>query len=139
MELEECFRRRLLISGSPDLASARRSLLLARRYLEDTEKSLCIDTYRPAIIMSYTTMFHAARAVLYRDGIRERNHECIPRYLRERYPAFTAHANKLDSYRKYRHEAMYGLDFEPGKGDAVTAIAVSKEFLSAVERVLKGL
>jgi uncharacterized protein (UPF0332 family) len=134
--LAECFSRGLLIRGSADPASARRSQALAHRYLADAEKSLSIDTYRPVIIMSYTAMFHSARAILFRDGIRERGHECIPLYIREMCPALKAEANKLDSYRKFRHEALYGLEFEAGKPDAVAAIAVAGEFLSAVEKVL---
>jgi uncharacterized protein (UPF0332 family) len=89
--------------------------------------------------MSYTAMFHSARAILFRDGIRERSHECIPMYIRETYPALKADANKLDSYRKFRHDALYGLEFEAGKQDAATAMAVAGEFLSAVEKVLTDL
>jgi uncharacterized protein (UPF0332 family) len=113
--------------------------VLAHSYLEDAEKNLSIDTYRPVIIMSYTVMFHSARAILFHDGIRERSHECIPLYLRETYPALKACANKLDSYRKFRHDALYGLEFEAGKQDAIAALAVAREFLSAMEKALAEL
>ena len=136
MELAECFRRGLLVRATADDDSARRSLLLAHRYLDDAEKSLSIETYRPVVIMSYTAMFHGARAILFRDGVKERSHECIPLFIRERYPALISHANRLDTYRRFRHEALYGLDFEPGKQDAITAISVAKEFLTAAETVL---
>jgi len=128
-----------LVRGSADHGNARRSLLLAHNYLDDAEKSLSIETYRPVIIMSYTAMFHSARAILFHDGIRERSHECIPLYLRETYPSLKADANKLDSYRKFRHDALYGLEFEAGKQDAIAAIAVARDFLSSVEKVLSDL
>lgn len=137
MELEDCFRKGLLVKGPADVESARRSLKLARQCINDAEKIMPIDSYRPVILWSYTAMFHAARAILFLDGIRERSHECIPLYLQERYPALYASANLLDTYRKYRHEAIYGLEFEAGKNDALTAIAVAKEFVSTVERAIK--
>jgi len=55
-------------------------------------------------------MFHAARAILFRDGVKERSHECIPIYLNERYPELERIANTLDSHRRFRHNAIYGLD-----------------------------
>lgn len=128
-----------MVRGLADHGNARRSLLLAHSYLNDAEKNLSIETYRPVIIMSYTAMFHSARAILFHDGIKERSHECIPLYLRETYPALKADANKLDSYRKFRHDALYGLEFEAGKRDAIAAIAVAREFLSTVEKVLTDL
>ena len=128
-----------MVRGLADHGNARRSLLLAYNYLNDAEKNLSIETYRPVIIMSYTAMFHSARAILFHDGIKERSHECIPLYLRETYPALKADANKLDSYRKFRHDALYGLEFEAGKRDAIAAIAVAREFLSTVEKVLTDL
>lgn len=139
MELAECFKRGLLVRSSANPASARRSLLLAHSYLDDAEKNLSIETYRPVIILSYTTMFHGARAILFHDGIKERSHECIPLYLRDTYPALKADANKLDSFRKFRHDALYGLEFEVGKEDAIAALAVAREFLSAVEKNLTDL
>lgn len=139
MELTDCFKRGLLVKTIADVDSARRSLTLAQRYLADADKNLAIESYRIVIVTSYAGMFHAARAVLYRDGIKERSHECIPLYIREKYPALAAQASMLDSYRKYRHEAIYGLDFNARKQDAITALAVANSFLSAIEKELGGL
>lgn len=125
MGLTDCFHKGLLVRVAADMDSARRSVLLARRYLADADSGMSTESYRVVIIMSYTAMFHAARAILYRDGVRERSHECIPLYLRERYPSLEPYANKLDSYRKSRHAAMYGLEFEPGRQDAITSLAVA--------------
>ncbi len=88
------------------------------------------------MVLSYTAMFHAARAILFSDGIKERSHECIPIYLRQSYPGLSGQANTLNSYRLYRHEALYGLDYDPVEEDAVAAVKFAKEFLSAVEKVL---
>jgi len=100
--------------------------------MADAENSLPGNSYRLVAISSYTAMFHAARAILFRDGVKERSHECIPLYLRENYPALAGQANMLDSYRKYRHEALYGLEFEAGKEDAIASLTVANGFLSAI-------
>jgi uncharacterized protein (UPF0332 family) len=89
--------------------------------------------------MAYTAMFHAARAILFRDGIKERSHECIPMYIRQRYPGMAGQTNILNSYRIYRHEALYGLEFDPQEEDAIVAVRFAKELLSAVEKVLTDL
>ena len=139
MELTDCFRRGLLINTQTDMESARRSMNLARSYMSDAEKSMAGDSYRLVIISSYTAMFHAARAVLFRDGVKERSHECIPLYIREQYPVLAGQANMLDSYRKYRHEALYGLKFEAGKQDAITSLSVANGFLSAIGNEIENL
>lgn len=77
-------------------------------------------------------MFHSARAILFRDGIKERGHECIPVYLREKYPQLETLANILDSYRRFRHDAIYGLDFAIDDREAKVALDSAKEFLEVL-------
>lgn len=78
-------------------------------------------------------MFHASRAILFRDGIKERSHECIPVYLKERYPELETQANILDSYRRFRHDAIYGLDFVMDEEEARTALESAKDFLEKIK------
>jgi uncharacterized protein (UPF0332 family) len=136
MTVADCFQKRLLARAPPDASYARRSLELSRNNLESARKNLEICEYRTAIVLSYTAMFHAARAILYIDGIKERSHECIPIYLRERYPELKLEAGALDSYRKYRHEAIYGLEFDAGAMDGTTALSVAAGFVAVVEKKL---
>ena len=78
-------------------------------------------------------MFHAARAILFRDGIKERSHECIPVYLKETYPQLETLANILDSYRRFRHDAIYGLDFAIDDKEAKAALDSAKEILEKIK------
>lgn len=111
MKLDECFKKGLLKRIPPDMDNAHRSIRLSSENIEDAEENLGIKRYRVVAILSYTAMFHAARAILFRDGVKERSHECIPVYLEEKYPELESLANLLDSYRRFRHDAIYGLDF----------------------------
>ena len=86
MKLAECFQKGLLKMTSPDTENSARSLKLSMNNIEDAVENLYIHRYRVVAILSYTAMFHAARAILFMDGIKERSHECIPVYLKEKYP-----------------------------------------------------
>ncbi len=129
MKMAECFRNGLLKRTTPDMENALRSLELSKSNIEDAIENMSIHRYRVVAISSYSSMFHAARAILFRDGIKERSHECIPVYLKEKYPELETLANILDSYRRFRHDAIYGLDFAIDEKEAKAALNSAKEIL----------
>lgn len=132
MKLAECFQKSLLKRTSPDMENAIRSLELSKSNIEDAIENMFIHRYRVVAISSYSAMFHTARAILFRDGIKERSHECIPVYLKEKYPELETLANILDSYRRFRHDAIYGLDFVMDEEEAQAALDSAKEFLEKI-------
>jgi len=136
MKLDDCFRRGLLKRITPDMENARRSIELSASNIEDAGENLRIHRYRVVIVSSYTAMFHAARALLFKDGIKERSHECVPKYLKEKYKDMGRYANVLDTYRRFRHSAIYGLDVVLDEDEARTAIDSAKEFLDIVESII---
>jgi len=93
MKLDECFQKGLLKRISPDMVNADRSIKLSIENIEDAVENFSIHRYRVVVILSYTAMFHAARAILFRDGIKERSHECIPVYIVEKHPELETLAN----------------------------------------------
>ncbi len=133
MKTAECFQKGLLKRTSPDMENALRSLELSKSNIEDAVENMSIHRYRVVAISSYSSMFHAARAILFRDGIKERSHECIPVYLKEKYPKLETLANILDSYRRFRHDAIYGLDFAIDEREAKAALDSAKEFLEKIK------
>ncbi|PXF58635.1 MAG: HEPN domain-containing protein [Candidatus Methanogaster sp.] len=118
------------------MENAHRSIELSASNIEDADENLRIHRYRVVIVSSYTAMFHAARALLFKDGIKERSHECVPKYLKEKYKDMGMYANVLDTYRRFRHSAIYGLDVVLDEDEARTALNSAKEFLSIVERII---
>jgi uncharacterized protein (UPF0332 family) len=135
MKLDECFRRGLLKRIHPDHENAVRSLDLSTANLEDAAENLRIHRYRVVIVSSYTAMFHAARAILFRDGVKERSHECIPLYLKGNYPELETIANALDAYRRFRHAAVYGLDMDMDEDEAEAALEAARELLTEVKKI----
>lgn len=132
MKLAECFEKGLLKRTSQDMENSARSLKLSMNNIEDAAENLSIHRHRVVAILSYTAMFHAARAILFMNGIKERSHECITVYLKEQYPELETLANILDSYRRFRHDAIYGLDFVMDEEEAQAALDSAKEFLEKI-------
>lgn len=137
MKMAECFQKGLLKRTSPDMENALRSLELSKSNIEDATENMSIHRYRVVAILSYTAMFHASRAILFKDGIKERSHECIPVYLKEKYPELEILANILDSYRRFRHDAIYGLDFAIDEKEANAAMDSAKEFSEKIRNFIK--
>ena len=81
-------------------------------------------------------MFHAARAVLFRDGIKERSHLCTISYLRETYPRLKRLANQLDAYRRNRHNTIYALDFLISDEEMHQAIEDAELFYQQIEDII---
>lgn len=140
--VEECLKFRLLRIINPDKEKSRKSLEIAKKRLNDAEGLFKlpnrIKLLDNVILKSYMSMFHAARALLYKDGIQEKSHFAIYIYLKEKYsnkiPLPTI--NLLNIHRTERHESMYSLDYEPNEEDALAAISDAKIFVREIEKNL---
>jgi len=141
MNIRECFENRLLRKERPDPRKSERSMEVAEAKLEEAEKALGYGLLDAAVILAYTAMFHAARAVLFRDGIVERSHVCLIEYLKDRYVKTglmsEALINTLDSARIDRHETLYGLETRSSEREAEYSLQRAKEFLPMVKATLK--
>ena len=69
MNIKDCFEKRLLRKIQPDIDKAKRSIEIAENKLETARKAFEKDMFEVCIIYSYTSMFHSARALLYKDGV----------------------------------------------------------------------
>jgi len=140
MNLRECFDKRLLRREKPSLDRSIRSIEVAGSKLEEAEKALEHDLTDAAIVLSYTSMFHAARALLFRDGVVEKSHICLIEYLRENYVKAgrmsEAFVNAFDFLRVERHETLYGLETRSGRRDAEYGLKRTKEFVSMIKDLL---
>lgn len=82
-------------------------------------------------------MFHAARSLLYRDGVKERSHLCVISYIQETYPQLKRLANQLDTYRRNRHNTLYALYFLISEDEAQQAIEDVEQFYRTIKEILK--
>ncbi len=86
-------------------------------------------------------MFHAARAIAFKDGVVERSHFALIKYLVEKHgkELNKGMLNKLDFYRKIRHSLNYGLDSKANEEQAEKAIEFAEKFLEEATEFLEGV
>jgi len=82
-EYDECVKKGKIKAFSRGGALAAKELETARSDLESAEKTFSDSNYKWATIQIYYAMFHAARALIYSQGLRERNHFCLVIAVRE--------------------------------------------------------
>ncbi len=139
-KLDECMEKGQIKKVSESREDAEKSLLRARRWLVSAEVTISAEVYDSCLLAAYESMFHAARAILIKDGYRERSHYCIARYLDERYAKKGLLDGKIidmiDNYRELRHEAAYSTEFESDERDAKNMIRDAKIVLNAVSKLI---
>ena len=111
-ELEKCFANKSLIKTTAEPQLAKKSLKRAHSVLKEVPKALSIDLLELAEQRLYQAVFHAVKALLYNDGIKERSHYCVSLYFKEKYQKLTSEEllTLLDRLRDVRHESQYGLE-----------------------------
>ena len=133
--------KRLLRRVTPSADKARQSMKRAEKWLEEAEKSLNNELYDSCLISSYLAMFHSARAVLFRDGWREKSHYCIARYLEEMYvkkgKLEREWIDLLDRLRETRHADQYEVSYFATREEAESALTIAFEFVERMERLLE--
>ncbi len=141
MTLKECYEKGLLRERRPDRAKCMRAMELAHLDLERAGKLLRSEFFMESRLLSYTAMFQAARALLFRDGVFERSHACVAEYLRENY--VITHrlemnfVNWLDDLRVVIHESLYGLDIvEDSSCEAEDSYDKASRFIEKIAKVL---
>ena len=137
----DCMKEGLLRKIPPSKDKATQSLKKAQEWLKEAENSLKGNAYSSSILASYMVMFHAARAILFFDGFREKSHACVARYLEEKYVK-TGKLDKkwielLDYSREIRHDDQYDLSFFSTKEEAGNALKSANDFLAAMDSLFK--
>ena len=139
MRTSDCFKKRLLRKTTPGKLKMKKALEMAEFKRERSEDLFSNEFYEESIVSSYTSMFQAARALLFNDGIIEKSHACVVAYLKDNYAQTLGQdrINWLDTYRLERHESFYGLEKSiVDKGEAEDALVKSEKFLFSVNQIV---
>lgn len=142
MRLRDCYEKGLLRKRHPDPRKSERAMELAQRDLERAKKLLESEFYMESRLLSYTGMFQAARALLFKDGVFERSHVCVVEYLKVNYVKGhileITFVNWLNTLRVVRHESLYGLDMiDVPKEDAEDSYDKASRFVEKISQILK--
>ena len=136
MNIKDCFSRGFLVKVSPSWNKVKQSLDVAESNIKKAKDNLEIRNYDVCVVLAYTSMFHSLRAILFKEGVKERSHICLLAYIKSKYPRMIKLLNNIDSYRRFRHTALYGLEELVSKDEANRSIKVAKETLSFVNNIL---
>jgi uncharacterized protein (UPF0332 family) len=94
--------------------------------------------YKWAIVQAYYSMFHAARALIYSKGYREKSHRACLVALKEFFLDALGE-ERIDDFEEamdLRESADYGSAYTDE--DARNLVAKAQEFLENVRRILKS-
>ena len=140
-KVEECFEQGLLKKIKPNLNYAEQSIKQAEHFLDEAVELLETSMKDMAFIALYNSSFHAARALLFRDGVKERSHYCVCKYIEEKYQMqelITLQQSViLDSLRSKRNDIQYSLEqpgLEEDLGEIFDEVA---DFIEKVKEIIK--
>ena len=136
--LERCFKDGLLKQVPISATEAKNQFDKAKVLLLESKSCLENDDLNAAVMTAYAALFDAARAVLFKDGYRERSHICVIRYLEANYIKQLSEDTVilLDEYREKRHKVVYASDYYPSEDEAKNIIEFAEKFLMIVKKLL---
>ena len=126
-EFSQCLENKKIIPFAKGKNLVRKEISIARSDLSDAKAGYEHERYKWSTIQAYYAMFHAARALIYSKGYREKSHYCLAVALR----ALFVDENSMDaqSVRDFlnamnlREAADYESDFSQAGAKAVIASA----------------
>lgn len=137
--IENCFRQGLLRKVEPSLTKSKESIAEAREWLSEARKNVAAEAYKSAISSLYLAIFHSARAVLFRDGVREKSHYCVGVYLEKYVDQLVLEEDWVlifDRMRSVRHTDQYSFQTHPSKEEAESGIDIAGKFVNRMEKLL---
>ena len=134
IDFKECVEKGLLRRIPPSREKAVQSIEKAKQLLEEAKASLEEERINSAIIVAYLAIFHAARAVLFKDGYREKSHECVIRYLEEKHPEISrGQIEALEKYKSERTHTQYDVAYTPNEEQAEKMMHFTEKFIQTIE------
>lgn len=137
MNVKDLIAKRDLRKVKVDLEKIKKSIEIAEVKLDEAKRLFSAGFYDSSFLTLYTSMFHAARSLLYKDGIQEKSHFSVYIYLQERYSQELPKnlINTFNEFRTARHEILYGFEGNHKKEEIEMAILEGEEFLEEVKKI----
>jgi uncharacterized protein (UPF0332 family) len=135
-EFAQLLEQRKLFRSRITREMIRKETKAAEKDLQDAQDSLEQKKFKWATIQAYYSIFHSARALLYRHGFREKSHYALLVAVRELY------SNELEQElirsfeqgMELRERADYGLEFS--ESGATETIEGAEKFLRRAKELL---
>jgi uncharacterized protein (UPF0332 family) len=124
--LDELLKKGLINRQSVDNDEIAGSIAVSEHFLKRAKGNLKMGFFDVAFLLAYTAMFHAARALLFYKGYKERGHYAMIEALKELYKEdmqLQEYLKVLDLYRVTRHAIQYSGELS----NELDAVAVTKD------------
>ena len=137
-DFEKCLQNKRLISfaGAKNLADKELSEALSD--LEEAQDRFDNQRYKYSTSTAYYAMFHAARALLYSQGYRERSHFCVVAAMEELFGKTgkieMRLVRALNQAMTLRHDADYAAEYSEEGAEQILKNA--KEFIQKAQKIL---
>ena len=139
-EFNQCLKNGKIVSFPRGKELVKKELSVARSDLVDAKSGYENQRYKWSTIQAYYAMFHAARALIYSRGYREKSHFCLSVALR----ALFIEESKLDAQigrdflnaMNLREAADYEAEFSNEGAKAV--IASAERFIEKAMAILSS-
>jgi uncharacterized protein (UPF0332 family) len=140
MDIKECLENRFLLKIDPAEDLTKKEILEAEYDFEKSEKAFKDDDFKWSIVKSYYCMFHAARAVLFKIGLREKKHFAIGVVLEDlnkKGKLESKYVNYFNAAVSSREDADYHYTYS--KETAEYSLKIADEFLKKMKELVKSL
>jgi len=140
IEFRDCIKQGLLRKLVPSPEKASKGFKKAQVFLAQAKRAFDVKAYDSCLMTCYQAIFLSAKAVLFKDGYREKSHACVARYLEEKYAKSGKIELKwielLDRYRDLRHDDEYNVFFFASVKDCQELIKFASEFIEQMEKII---
>jgi len=139
-DFRDCLDKKKLYRSDAAKALAGKEFESAADDFAEAEMSLAGKRFKWATIQAYYAMFHAARALLYSRGYRERSHFCVVAGIEHLFGESKLIDLKwvraLRNAMSLREDADYSDAYSPEGAEA--SILNAREFLREAKRILES-
>ncbi|MCK4521535.1 MAG: HEPN domain-containing protein [Nanoarchaeota archaeon] len=136
MNINDCLERGYLAETKPDKELSDKELNEAKYDLEKAEKAFKEEDYKWCIVKCYYSMFHAAKAILFKLGYVEKRHIAILIVLEELNKKGKIESKFITNFKASmtaREDADYHYSYS--KEIAEYELTIAEEFLKEMERL----
>ena len=139
-KLDDCIKSGLIRKIEPSKETALKIMSKAVALIAEAKATLDADAPDATVLLAYDAMLLSAKALLTKDGFREKSHYCAIVYVEVKY-ADTDKIDKnliklFDNYRLVRHMAAYDTDFMMSEKDAKQSVRDAELISAAISKLI---
>ena len=139
MENNDLFEKKLLKEIPKDIEKVNSSARVSEMKLDEARRLFSAEFFGNSLLSVYISMFHIARAILYKEGIQEKSHYAVYAYLKNNFSDKLPLEllNSFNHLREERHGILYGFEENISKEQVENSILEAEEFIQEVKKILK--